>query len=297
MASYVETPCKTFEAGGAIAVYLRVKLSAGVLAVAGLTDRELGCSERPAFANGDLIPVRLRTAQGTVKMVACKAFSAGDPVYTAANGKISDVQGVDALDCGTALDDAAADGDVVEVLRADAGPLPEFPPGSITNTEIDAAAAIDFSKLAALASGHIIVGSAGTVPTSVAMSGDATIIASGAVTIANNAVTTAKILDANVTSGKLAAGAATLPKVTFTGLKTLAHAAHNNTGAVTLTGAVIGDRVIAIFGAPTAGGALVAYLPGTDFEAAITQTDQIQQLNVSDLSSKTIVVILAPATA
>lgn len=64
--------------------------------------------------------------------------------------------------------------------------------GAIVNADINAAAAIDFSKLAALTSGNIIVGSAGTVPTSVTMSGDATIIASGALTIANNAVTSAK---------------------------------------------------------------------------------------------------------
>lgn len=63
-----------------------------------------------------------------------------------------------------------------------------------------------FSKLAALTSGHILVGSAGNVATSVAMSGDATIVASGALTIANNAITTVKILNANVTLAKLAPG-------------------------------------------------------------------------------------------
>lgn len=78
--------------------------------------------------------------------------------------------------------------------------------GVIVNADINAAAAIAFSKLEALASGNIIVGSAGTVPTSVVMSGDATIVASGALTIANNAITTAKILAANVTLAKLAAG-------------------------------------------------------------------------------------------
>lgn len=67
------------------------------------------------------------------------------------------------------------------------------PAGSITNNEISAVAAIAFSKLATLASGNVLVGSAGGVPTSVAMSGDATIIASGALTIANNAVTSAKV--------------------------------------------------------------------------------------------------------
>lgn len=65
--------------------------------------------------------------------------------------------------------------------------------GGITNTEINAAAAIAFSKLATLTSGNLLVGSAGNVPTSVAMSGDATIIASGALTIANNAVSNAKL--------------------------------------------------------------------------------------------------------
>lgn len=78
--------------------------------------------------------------------------------------------------------------------------------GVIVNADINAAAAIAFSKLAALTSGNILVGSAGNVATSVAMSGDATIIASGALTIAANAITTAKILDANVTLAKLAAG-------------------------------------------------------------------------------------------
>jgi hypothetical protein len=78
--------------------------------------------------------------------------------------------------------------------------------GVIVNADINAAAAIDFSKLAALTSGNILVGSVGNVATAVAMSGDATIIASGALTIAANAITTAKILDANVTLAKLAAG-------------------------------------------------------------------------------------------
>lgn len=77
---------------------------------------------------------------------------------------------------------------------------------AVTNVKVAAGAAIAFAKLATLASGNILVGSAGAVPTSVAMSGDATIIASGALTIASNAITTAKILNANVTLAKLAAG-------------------------------------------------------------------------------------------
>lgn len=53
---------------------------------------------------------------------------------------------------------------------------------------------------------HIWVGNGSNVATSVAMSGDATLSNAGALTIANNAITTAKILNANVTLAKLAAG-------------------------------------------------------------------------------------------
>jgi hypothetical protein len=68
-------------------------------------------------------------------------------------------------------------------------------------------------------------------------------------------------------------------------------------GAITLTGAAIGDHVVAVFGAPTAGGALEAKLPGTDFEAAVTVTDEIQQLSASNLSTKTYIFVLIPAAA
>ena len=61
-------------------------------------------------------------------------------------------------------------------------------PGSLSNT---------------LASGDIFVGSAGNIATGVVLSGDATITNAGVMTIANNAITTAKILAANVTSPKL----------------------------------------------------------------------------------------------
>ncbi len=55
--------------------------------------------------------------------------------------------------------------------------------GAVTNAKVNAAAAIDFSKLAALPSADILVGSAGNVPTAVAMSGDVTIDNSGVTAI------------------------------------------------------------------------------------------------------------------
>lgn len=119
----------------------------------------------------------------------------------------------------------------------------------------------------------------------------------GADAIAALAITEAKIAAGAVTSTKLGAGAATLPKVTFTGLKVLSAAGRNGSGAITLTGTVVGDRLVAAFGAPTAGGALAAAVVGTTFEAAVTVADQIQQASASNLSSNTYIFILAPAAA
>jgi hypothetical protein len=60
----------------------------------------------------------------------------------------------------------------------------------IVNADVSASAAIDYSKLATLTSGNILVGSVGNVATSVAMSGDATIVASGALSLAGFTHTT-----------------------------------------------------------------------------------------------------------
>lgn len=100
----------------------------------------------------------------------------------------------------------ATDRAMTGVIAITNGGVTSIVDGSIVDAAVNAAAAIAYSKLAALPSGDILVGSAGNVATAVAMSGDATIVASGALTIAANAITTAKILNANVTLAKLAAG-------------------------------------------------------------------------------------------
>ena len=97
-----------------------------------------------------------------------------------------------------------------------------------------------------LSSGNLFVGSAGNVATGVPLSGDATMVASGALTIANlavtaaklsaNAVTTAKILDANVTLAKLAAGIAPAAVIKFMNQVTTVGGAAAE--AITVTGAV-----------------------------------------------------------
>lgn len=70
-----------------------------------------------------------------------------------------------------------------------------FAANRIRNADVASNAAIAFSKLEALTSGNILVGNGSNVATSVTMSGDATLSNTGALTIANSAVTDAKFRD------------------------------------------------------------------------------------------------------
>lgn len=63
----------------------------------------------------------------------------------------------------------------------------------LVNSNINANAAIAFSKLAALTSAHILLGNGSNVATDTAVSGDITITNAGVTTIGNNAVTSAKL--------------------------------------------------------------------------------------------------------
>ena len=65
--------------------------------------------------------------------------------------------------------------------------------GVIVNADVNASAAIAHSKLASMSSGNILVGSSGSVPTSVAVTGDITVSSTGVTAIVGDAVTFAKM--------------------------------------------------------------------------------------------------------
>lgn len=77
---------------------------------------------------------------------------------------------------------------------------------TLTNAKVSATAAIDFSKLATLASTNILVGNGSGVATPVAMSGDVTIDNTGATTISVGAIVDSKVsASAAIAFSKLAA--------------------------------------------------------------------------------------------
>jgi len=65
--------------------------------------------------------------------------------------------------------------------------------GAIVNADVNSAAAIAHTKLAAVADGKVIVGNGSNVPVAVAISGDVTLANTGAVTIAAGAVDNAML--------------------------------------------------------------------------------------------------------
>lgn len=139
--------------------------------------------------------------------------------------------------------------------------------GVIVNADVSASAAIDFSKLATLTSGNILVGNVSNVATSVAMSGDATLSNAGVITIANNAITTAKILDANVTTSKLADDNVTYAKIQNVVANNVILG--NNAGAGGIVDELTGTEVTAILDtftdllqglAPASGGGTTNFL-------------------------------------
>ena len=115
MSQYVDSNTKAFAAAGTIAQFARVKLgSGGTITAAALADIEIGIAMERA-ASGDVIPVKLRSGVGTCKAIAAAAITRGANVYSAASGKVS-VSATGAYNLGIAIEAAAANGDIIEIL-------------------------------------------------------------------------------------------------------------------------------------------------------------------------------------
>jgi hypothetical protein len=116
MAELNDTGYKSFVTGATMPKWSRVVLTAGVLQVAGLTDREIGVVTEAVIVSGDRATVQLRTAPGTTKMIAAAAITIGAGCWTAADGECT-TSASTAYPIGIVLNASTDDQDIVEVLR------------------------------------------------------------------------------------------------------------------------------------------------------------------------------------
>lgn len=152
-------------------------------------------SATPVYANGPAFYSYASADDAIATIAAANYFSS-----VAYQLKVNDVIMVVASDVSEFLQILTVDTSVIPATitttaftAAAAVDTANIVAGAVTNAKVNAAAAIDFSKLATLASGNMIIGSVGGVPTSVASSGDVTVIASGAFAIGAAKVTSAKL--------------------------------------------------------------------------------------------------------
>jgi len=122
-----------------------------------------------------------------------------------------------------------------------------------------------------LPSAQLFVGNASGVAQARALSGDATISNTGVLTIANNAITTAKILDANVTLAKLAAGITPSHIIKFAGKEN--NGGGSATIAITVTGALASDIAFAQVQASTNAVSVQKVTPSADTVTVLLSGD------------------------
>jgi hypothetical protein len=107
-------------AGLALSAFARVKIAAGVLALAGAADwaTEVGTVTEAQFTTGLNVgapaTVRLRGDRGTRKMIAAGAISAGVAIYAAASGQITATPSGPQI--GESLEAASGAGSIIECL-------------------------------------------------------------------------------------------------------------------------------------------------------------------------------------
>lgn len=139
--------------------------------------------------------------------------------------------------------------------------------GAIVNADINAAAAIAFSKLAALTSANILVGNSSNVATSAAVTGDVTISNTGVTSIATGVIVDADISgSAEIAVSKLANGTARQLLQTDAAGTGVEFASNIDIpGTLDVTGAATFDGAVTVSGTATFNGSIV--LEGTTADA------------------------------
>ena len=112
MSQFNDTGFGTVVLSATVPMFARVT-AAGALA--GATDQDVGVTLK-AGVSGDTVGVAYLSKSGTHKAIIASSATKGAKVYTAASGKVNDVQATGAFLRGILLEAASADGDIVEIL-------------------------------------------------------------------------------------------------------------------------------------------------------------------------------------
>lgn len=150
-------------------------------------------SETPAFSNGPQLFSYASAVDAIATISGANYFA--DEVQNLCVGDIIIAVGSDAsnmLQVATVNRDAGTI-TVIGFTVSGSVDTANIVDGAVTNAKVNAAAAIDFSKLAVLASTNILVGSAGGVATSRAVTGDVTIGNTGVTAIGASKVLSSMI--------------------------------------------------------------------------------------------------------
>jgi len=129
MSSENNGPNVTFQAGEAVTQHALVMLEAGsaetppeVIETAGTQNADItvlgtvvGGEDGPGdVADGKPVTVRMLNCVATCKMIAAKAITVGEAVFSADDGKVTDATTSESF-VGFALEAASDDGDIIEV--------------------------------------------------------------------------------------------------------------------------------------------------------------------------------------
>lgn len=151
--------------------------------------------------------------------------------------------------------------------------------------------AVTLGKIANIGAAKIIVGNASGVPTAVSLSGDVTVSNAGVMTIANNAITTAKILDGAITPAKMsvvkpstgyAQGVLSMKTIDSTRLKALLDTTTNELFSVNAGEIVVAVQVYV----QTAHALAAAAAVGVDANARTAGADADGLIKTLDLNTK-----------
>lgn len=152
--------------------------------------------------------------------------------------------------------------------------------GAIVNADVNASAAIAFSKLAALTAGNVLVGNASNVATSVALSGDVTLTNAGVATVVSGSTSTAGKLQLTDSTSSTSTTTAATPNAVKSAYD-LANGKASLSTAQTFTAAQRGT--VSAIGAVAAGTTTLDFATANNFSMSLPAGGTVTLGNPSNL--------------